>query len=428
MILDPDGFIGTLLAIEGIPDARVVLNGPTGCRGYPAIFSGRHSPRKRSRNQHNFEDPFFFGMERIPCTYLDSDDYIHGSTHKLQEILPLIAQRKDTFVAIVNSPGASLIGDDLNRFLVEAQLNTNCLAFEGASYSLPFAEGHDKAIFEVLKWLKLNRLPQGKKRVNLLGFSMIQKYWPGNIAEIQRICDLMGLYVVATPGAGSSISEIRESTTASFNIAIYPEYCQKTADYYAREYGIPSVYSPNGAPIGFSATETWIHTVADATGCDPTLALEDLKEKRIDAYHHLSHSFNENQYTNGGSFAIRGDSSVTFPLTKWLYEYLGMNPVSLDIMSGSDLRCVERLKSFLDTNKIDSSVIGMVPGDCSTDLYFGDILTGRDLLLSGRTDTIIELVNKTGRSDFIQKTILGGEGALWILEFIFKSGKYLPMF
>ena len=128
MILDPDGFIGTLLAIEGIADARAVMNGPTGCRGNPAYFSDRHFPRQNSLNRRSFEEPFFFGQSRIPCTYLDRDDYIMGSADKIRAVLPLVADKGDTFLAVVNSPGASLIGDDIDRFLSDASLDDRCNA------------------------------------------------------------------------------------------------------------------------------------------------------------------------------------------------------------------------------------------------------------------------------------------------------------
>ena len=79
-------------------------------------------------------------------------------------------------MAIVNSPGASLIGDDLNRFLVDAGLEDVCMAFEEAAYSGPLPQGFDGTIAAILKWLRLNRLPKANNRVNLLGLSIFQKH------------------------------------------------------------------------------------------------------------------------------------------------------------------------------------------------------------------------------------------------------------
>ncbi|MDO9035625.1 MAG: nitrogenase component 1, partial [Methanoregula sp.] len=336
MIPDPDGFIGTLLAIEGIADARAVLNGPNGCRGYPAYFSDRHYPRENSLDRRTFEELFYFGQPRIPCTYLDSDDYILGSTEKLREILPLVAAKGDAFLAVVNSPGASLIGDDLNRFLAEAHLDPLCMAFESAAYSRPLPEGFDETITAVLKWLRLNCLPRMKNRVNLLGFSIIQKHWQGNIAELTRLLNLMGLSVVAVPGAGSSVAELRESTTASVNIVVFPEYAGKTAEFYEREFGIPAIISPDGAPVGFFATEKWIRIIATETGRDPAPALAEIKKERTYAYHQIARFHHEAGYPKGATFAVHGDASFALPLTVWLHDYLGMIPVSVMCMGGKD--------------------------------------------------------------------------------------------
>ena len=426
MILDPDGFIGTLLAIEGIKDARAVLNGPTGCRGYPAYFSDRHYPRDDLLNRGSLEELFFFGQPRIPCTYLDSEDYIHGSTQKLQEILPLMAEKGATFLAVVNSPGASLIGDDLKRIFAEAHLDDTCIAFEGAAYSRPLPEGFDEAITAVLRWLRLNNLPRMKNRVNLLGFSMFQKHWQGNIAEIRHLCELMGLTVVSVPGGGSCVSEMRESTTAAFNIVIFPEYCRKTAEFYESEYGISSVYSPGGAPVGFDATETWIHTIATATGCDPSPALAEIRKLRIHAYHQIARYYHEAGYPKNTTFAIRGDSSFVLPVTSWLHEYLGMVPVSIELMAGEDSDTVAYLKEYLATNSI-SGIIGKRPALVRPDFYFSDGLSGKDLELSGRCRKSVEIFNKeTGDIQFIQKSFLGGKGALWILEQIFAAVESFP--
>jgi len=423
---DPDGFIGTLLAIEGIADARAVLNGPTGCRGYPAYFSDRNYPRENSLDRRTFEELFYFGQPRIPCTYLDCEDYVHGSTEKLREILPLVAAKGDVFLAVVNSPGASLIGDDLVRFLEEAHLDQVCMAFESAAYSRPLTEGFDEAIVSVLRWLKLNRLPRIKTRVNLLGLSMIQRHWQGAAAELTHLCELMGLTVVSMPGAGSCVAGLRESATASFNIVVFPEYAQKTAAFYEREYGIPAIIPPEGAPVGFSATEAWICTVAEATGRDPAPALAEIRRQRTRAFHQIARHYHEAGYPKGMTFAIRGDSSFVLPLTVWLHDYLGMIPVSVACIAGEEKAMACRLSEFLAANGL-SDALGADPAAAKPDFYFGDDLTAMDLILSVSCRESICLFNRVaGDPEFIEKTFLGGTGALWILERIFSAVKRFP--
>lgn len=425
MIPDPDGFIGTLLAIEGIADARAVLNGPNGCRGYPAWFSDRHYPRENSLDRNTFQELFYFGQPRIPCTYLDCDDYVMGATEKLREILPLVAAKGDAFLAVVNSPGASLIGDDLDRFLAEACLDHVCMAIPSAAYSRPLPEGFDEAIVSVLCWLKLNRLPRAKDRVNLLGFSMIQKHWQGNIRELTRLLSLMGLFVTAVPGAGSCVAELRESATASVNLVVFPEYAWKTAKFYADEFGIPSVIPLEGAPVGFTATEAWIRSIAEATSHDPAPALAEIKRQRMHACHRIARHYHESGYPKGATFAIRADASFALALAAWLDDYLGMVPVSVIPMDGADHSMDVRLREFLAGIGCPRAY-GADLKTAAPDLFFGDEMTGLDIFFSGSCRETIGLYNRTiGETEFVEKASLGGTGALWILERIFHAARKL---
>jgi nitrogenase molybdenum-iron protein alpha/beta subunit len=413
---DCDGFYGTLFAIEGISDGRAVLNGPTGCRGHPAYFSDRVFSRDNPFRKINPEEFFFSGMPRIPSTYLDADDYISGSAEKLEAILPKIAETDDCFIAIVNSPGASLIGDDLNRFLREAGLQERCMAFESSSYSETVASGFDTAIVSVLKWMKLNRLPGIKTRVNLLGLSIYHKHWEGTRDELVKICMLMGLEVVSSPGAGSSVAEMKESVSASFNVIVFPEYSERTAGWYEDEFGIPPIRSPYGAPVGFSATEKWINAIADATEADPGPALDYISRMRKTAFHKLGRFYNERGFPKGMTFSLEADASVALPLVRWLYEYLNMFPVSVSVKPESDVEYGRVLSDYLESNSIGDS-LRVRPEDTRSDVFIGEGLKGSVLRNNGVCLANIDIANRSGDYiDVVPKTHLGGMGALYLLE------------
>ncbi|MDD1729155.1 MAG: hypothetical protein LUQ50_08795 [Methanospirillum sp.] len=420
MIDDADGFLGTLLAVEGIVDACAVINGPNGCRGYPAYLADRLLSRDASPTKRSLDELFYFGQSRIPCTYLDGDDYIAGSTAKLAAIMPLIAEKGDTLIAIINSPGASLIGDDLNRFIRQSDLAGRCIAFEDAWYSQPLSTGFDETVVAVLKWLTINRLPKVKRSVNLLGLSLYQRYWEGNVQELIHLCTLMGLYVIST-WAGSTVAEIRESPSASHNLVIFPEFASKTAAWYEKEFGIPAVLSPQGAPIGFSATEAWIRTVATALNVDPGLALEYLNTQKKRAYHIISRSSHEASSIRGLTFGIRADVSWALPLMTWLYSYLNMLPVCIEIGHGGDEEQRRSVLSFLKEHHL-SSVLEVSAESALPDFYFAEGIGGEHLALSGICRSYFDLSNRMYTDiEFIQRAVVGGAGSLMFLEYIFRD-------
>ena len=58
--LTPDGFVGAILAVEGIRDAAVLLNGPTGCKFYHGAVSDAQLPRESSMDPMQFSEEFYF--------------------------------------------------------------------------------------------------------------------------------------------------------------------------------------------------------------------------------------------------------------------------------------------------------------------------------------------------------------------------------
>ncbi|MDR2403444.1 MAG: oxidoreductase, partial [Spirochaetaceae bacterium] len=115
--ISPDGFTGALFAIEGIKDACTILNGPTGCKFYHSAISDSQFFRSPTYDPLEYTEGFYFGQSRIPSTYLDGEDYIFGSGEKLTRILKSVVKKRYRLIAVVNSPGAALIGDDLEDFL-----------------------------------------------------------------------------------------------------------------------------------------------------------------------------------------------------------------------------------------------------------------------------------------------------------------------
>lgn len=159
----PDSLTGAVFAIEGIRDACVVLNGPTGCKFYHSAVSDEQFVRSLSFDPLSFPEQFYFGQPRVPSTYLDGYDYVYGSSKKLTEILEKVAQKNYALIVVVNSPGAALIGDDLELILQKSVSRIPCFGIENSGYSGTFGEGYQNALIQVFEKLKLSEKPRRKK-------------------------------------------------------------------------------------------------------------------------------------------------------------------------------------------------------------------------------------------------------------------------
>lgn len=417
MIISPDAFTGSILAVEGIKDAAVILNGPTGCKFYHSFLSDRQFPRESSHDPLAFQREFYFGQPRVPCSYMEGEDFIRGSLEKFEKALLAVAAKEKGLIAVVNSPGASLVGDDLKSVIKKAGLQDRCFTVENPGFSLPAAWGFENTTLALLEHLKiqppLKKAPS--KKVNLIGLSLLHKYWKGSVAEMKRLLAFLGLEVGAVLLAGTSVQEIRESGDAACNIILFPEYGRKTAEWYLKRFGTPSVFFPLGAPIGFDASEKLLRDVANVLEIDPAPALEEVKRARQASYMQISRFHSFTGLPKGASFSVLAESSLACPLTHWLYSYLGMAPLAVKLLPGigpesGALKLFLEEKGFCEAWDRDPSLV-------SADIAFADGHTLEFLKAKGCCKTGIEIaLPDMGYIHFIPKTYLGVSGALLLLE------------
>ncbi|MFW6240396.1 MAG: nitrogenase component 1, partial [Thermodesulfobacteriota bacterium] len=282
--LSPDGFTGAIVAVEGIRDAAVLLNGPTGCKFYHGAISDGQFPRENSMDPLQFSDEFYFGQPRVPATYLDDRDYVFGATAKLEKILPKVAEKGHRLVAVVNSPGAALIGDDLERFIAGAGLPVPCLAVESTGFSAGFAIGFQESVIRVLERIAPPPMPAEARRVNLVGLSIFHRHWEGDVAELRRLLGLCGIRVNAVFSAGCSVAEMENLGAAAAHLIVHPEYADALGPFLESRSDRPAVLPGPGAPVGFAESERWIAAACEAVGADPAPALADIRAARTRAH------------------------------------------------------------------------------------------------------------------------------------------------
>jgi nitrogenase molybdenum-iron protein alpha/beta subunit len=428
MTLVADAFTGSLLAVEGIRNAMVVLNGPTGCKFYHSHISDCQYPRASSFDPLGYLEEFYFGQPRVPCTYLEGDDYVAGSTTKLQRVLPAIASKSNDMIVVVNSPGASLIGDDLKRFIENAGLAERCMAIENAGYSYPVCKGFEDTVIEILRWMKLSKPESGQlpEKVNLLGISLYNSNWDSSVAELKKLLSYMNIEVGAVLCAGASTEEIRKSTSSACNLVVFPEYGLKIAQWYEKNFGIPYMLSPAGAPVGYDATETWLKSAASMTSADPSPALEVLRKERKKHYHKISRFHSLTGLPKGATFAINGDSSVVLPLTKWLYGYLGMVPAGVRTLPGGNPETEAMIVDFLKEKGFGDSW-GSFNECMPVDVVLADGHSVKMMREKRLCRTGVEIaLPSSGYLNFLPRTYVGINGSLLLLEEIFNGLRVMP--
>ena len=401
--ISPDGITGMIFALEGIKNSVVLLNGPMGCKFYHSSISQRLMPRPRMYiPQREGEEPsevnfsnlnnWFFRQGRVPCTWLDSHDYVYGTAGKVEEALRFIRQNVSCdLIAVVNSPGASLIGDDLRQLAGDIFPDIPAVVLETPGFSRDYWDGTDEAIKGVLMQAggKLRDLPQketGRPSVNIIGMSLWQKYSEGNILELRRLFGLCGIDITCVLCAGCSIDDIRKVPSADLNIVIYPELGKESAEWLEKNTGMPALIL-DAPPVGFDATAEMIGRVADMLGADTSAFREELERARAWAWYKLDQIHSASGRPNGTLFAVKSIPSEERAYERFFTDYLGM------IRTKGD------------------------PGESDAELVFADANTIAELMLKRMEFCGIEIANPSmGYVDVVNKSTLGISGALFLTE------------
>jgi len=415
-VIEPDALTGMILGAEGIPDVAVLLNGPTGCKFYHGHVAHVQRGGSEVPDPYLTLEPWFFGQPRVPCTYLDDEDYIFGAGQKLHEILPSLAARWDGLILVVNAPGAALIGDDLEKAIALAGVQDRCIPVETPGFSCPGPAGTDRVIARVLRHIAPAKEKTRPGTVNLLGLSLMQRHWKGSLAEVTRLLARMGVQVLSSPGAGSETGSIRSSPGAAYNLLVFPEFGEETARWYGQNAGTPCYIPAEGAPIGFDATSAWVREVSELLGADPSDITGEIAAARANAAAHIAGQNSISGVPRGAGYAIRAESSVALPLAKWLYTYLGMVPTGVEVAGGAYPPYRGELLRFLE--EIGASETWSVfPGVRNPDIVFADGMTGKMLANQGICRGYVEVgYPSSGRIELVPRTILGVSGALYLVE------------
>ncbi len=415
-----DSFTGAITAVEGISDAAVLLNGPTGCKFYHSALAENQMRRNELLDPLYYSEEFYFGQPRVPATYLDDYDYVFGATAKLEKILPVVAEKGHRLIAVVNSPGAALIGDDLKRFIDKAALPVPCIAIESCGFSASVAHGFQQAAATVLKTLCRQKEKTAKAAVNLIGLSIFHCHWQGNLVELTRLLNACGITVNCCLCTGCTTAELHSFTRAAVNVTVHEEYADQLAPFLEETFAMPTLRPPQGAPIGFTAAESWITAICDTLGRDPAPALALLGQARRRSHDALNRFNALTGLPKGVSFSIDADASTALPLCRWLYYYLGMIPVAIKANPPESPAAVE-LRHFLGSIGCEAAW-RQRPERHSPQIVFGSgEAIFRVRLNSPEAAGIVIALPGDGTLHVIDKATMGARGALYLIEQIINA-------
>ncbi len=429
--ISPDSITGMIFAAEGIKNVIVLLNGPMGCKFYhstTSAFLTKHSPlrdaagRSAEKGQVEYDilNNWFFRQPRVPCTWLDGDDYVYGTAEKAEAAMRYFGEKfRFDLLVIVDSPGASLIGDELKELAARVLPGKPTAVLESPGYSEHYADGYDRAAAEILRQLP-DRFSPGPKpgaqpRVNLLGLSVWQRYWDGDKAELTRLLEACGIRVGCCLCADSTVEDIFSLPEADLNLLLYPEMGRETAALLEKRFGTPCL-TLDGPPVGFAATEEMIRAVCARLDVSPDPVLEESERKRAECWFKLRGLDQQNFLSSRLAFAVEGPDSAVWAYTRFLTDYLGMTPDCVSLNGSPVPECREKLRALLRSlGAGDAETKDIL--DTSAELVYADANTIAALMTRNDAFSGIEIsLPGMGYVDIVPKTHLGLTGTQFLTE------------
>ena len=321
----PDSLLGMMMALEGIRDAMTIIHGPTGCKMYPADLAERlfidRKDEIETRNPFLRMEKYFFYQPRLPCTLLDGNRLILGSTERLNDLYSIVVGQAPKMIGIVNSPGATLTGEDLSSCRSEIPTVT----VESNDFSASMQKGFSEITAKVI-----DALSEPKKvikgSVNILGLSIWHLNFEDDVRELERIMSLCGVKVNCVLCAGSSVEEIRNIASAELNIVVDRDFGLRAAEHCRDRFGTPFI---EARPIGFDATERLIKETCKILGKDPSEALDDSLKWRRRTAGRISALEKRYFRIRGRTFSVHATPSLADSVAEFMYEYLGIVPTAI---------------------------------------------------------------------------------------------------
>jgi len=322
--------------VLAIPKAIPIAHCGPGCVSKTFSFSGIGAG-------HNGEG--YAGGGTVTCTNANEHDVVFGGEEKLKKYIngALKVLKGDLYV-VLSGCTAGIIGDDVEKIAVDfAQkgapvVGVDTSGFRGNSYV-----GHDLVLKEIIKQFVGKSDAEVKVRKGLVNvFASVppqHPFWRGDLEEIKRILELIGLEVNILFGSGSAgISEWRDIPNAEFNIVLSSWVGESAAKLLETKYGRPYLHIPY-IPTGAAATSRVLRKIAEFAGIDSAKVEKviEKEEKRFyDYFVSLADFFADFRNSIPYELYLIADSSYAIGVSDFLVNELGFSPEGIYITDTKD--------------------------------------------------------------------------------------------
>ncbi|MDR1045174.1 MAG: hydrogenase [Candidatus Adiutrix sp.] len=335
--------LGAQQSVLAIPGALPIVHAGPGCSsklfGFASFGAG-------------FQGEGFGGGSHVSSTNTDEQDVVFGGESKLNNVIngALRILDGELFVVLTGCT-ADIIGDDslsaARDFAARGHpvVGVETGGFKGNNYF-----GHEEVIKAIVNQFVGEVEPVPRPRtVNVFSVLPYQNpFWRGDLEEIKRLLEGLGLGVNILFGGGSQgVREWRAIPHAAFNLLLSPSTGLETAELLRAKYRTDFLHYPV-LPVGGAETSRFLREVSAFAGLDSETAENFIagEEKRFyDYFVSLADFISEYRNNLPSELYLVADSIYGPGLSSFLVNELGFIPRGIyltDAPADRGRRLIER--------------------------------------------------------------------------------------
>ena len=307
--------LGAMQTVQAIEHALPIIHAGPGCAQKLSESTGSSG---------------YFSPNIFPCTSINEKDVVFGGVKKLNSTIENALKVIDADLYVVLTGCIpEIVGDDsgevVSRFedAEKPVIYAPTAGFKGNNY-----KGHEQVVDAIIEQYLQKTDKKQKGLVNIWADVPYQDlFWLGNIRELERLIQEIGLIPNTIFGFRRGIDNINQIPEAEFNLLVSPWVGLGNMKKMERKLGIPYLHYPT-LPIGATETSKFLRAVGAFAGV-PEEKVEAVIKDHEDYYYYLieryADLFLENRVINK-QFTVVADAQYTLGITKFLVNDLGLVP------------------------------------------------------------------------------------------------------
>ncbi len=334
--------IGAMYTAAAIPGVIPITHCGPGCADKQYVSLAFYN---------GFQGGGYSGGAVPPSANISENEVVFGGDNRLRELIQASTKIMDADLFVVLTGCIpDIVGDDIPSVVSEFQQKGVPIVYaETGGFHGNNLVGHETVVRAIVdQFVGDYSGDKIKNTVNVWTEVPYQNtYWRGDLGEIKRVLEGIGLEVNILFGHNSrGVREWLDIPKAAFNLIISPWVGLGIAEHLQTKYNQPYLHIPS-IPIGALETTEFLRRVSKFAGLNPGFT-EEFINKEEESYYKYIEDFSDfySEYWWGvpARFAVVSDSIYNLSITKFLVKQLGLISVKQIITENTPEEYKEQIR------------------------------------------------------------------------------------